>query len=561
MFKLNFLKNPCILFFINFDINTSTVHAVLECFVEIKNHFFSERNFVYFFVILGILLRFTIVSSSSYPINDGGMFYIITNTIAENNFEFPINIDYNRYNIPFAYPPFSFYLAAFVVKIFKITTLDLLHFLPFIFSSLTIPVFYFIVKNLFSTKTALFSLLAYISIPRSYEWQIMGGGLTRSIGTFFCFYAIYYGIIYFKEKKQSDYTKHVVFLFLTAITHLEWLFFATYTLIILLTLFNRKRMNFKKMIRSVFLVLTISSPWWLFVIYQHGIDVFLSFSRAGFMHALSPYTFLSPLFNLTDEQFIPFFYILSIIGLVKMIALKKHTLPILFFLPLLLAPRSSPNLIVFPISIISGWFLNKTFGKDIAKLFNFSFVYSINLQSKIHILLFIAGASLLTSILFTANILMIGKNNVYYHSLNNNLYYSMEWIKNNTKREEAFLVLSQTTQGKWGMDSVNEWFPAITERKSLTAPQGTEWLNKNIFIEKVRLYVAFGTCSKNEINCYEKISWTNDTLFNYVYIEKSTKNWGDASQYLNLIEKLQKNQSYQDVYSNNNVVIFEKIKK
>jgi hypothetical protein len=63
-------------------------------------------------IAIGFVVRAMFVFSSSFPLNDGGMFYAMVRDLQGNGYAIPSFTSYNLGNVPFTYPPLGFYLAA-----------------------------------------------------------------------------------------------------------------------------------------------------------------------------------------------------------------------------------------------------------------------------------------------------------------------------------------------------------------------------------------------------------------------------------------------------------------
>ena len=136
---------------------------------------------------LGAVVRVLYPLGSTFPLNDGGMFYTMVQDLVANGYRLPAYTSYNYAGIPFAYPPAAFYLAAFLSRTWPL--LDVLRVLPPLLSVLANPMFYLLARDVLSRalgtdagqRAAWIATLAYALIPSSFQWQIMGGGLTRSL--------------------------------------------------------------------------------------------------------------------------------------------------------------------------------------------------------------------------------------------------------------------------------------------------------------------------------------------------------------------------------------------
>src|SRR5574341_1321991 len=131
--------------------------------------------------IFGGWVRLFPPAIAGFPINDGGLFTLMTRAVQENGLRLPAYVQYNGLNVPFAYPPLAFYMGALLADLFHLDIVEILRWLPASVLIGTIPAFYGLAKSVLNSqfKAGLATLL-FAFTPRSMTWQIMGGGLTRS---------------------------------------------------------------------------------------------------------------------------------------------------------------------------------------------------------------------------------------------------------------------------------------------------------------------------------------------------------------------------------------------
>ncbi|MCH8137728.1 MAG: glycosyltransferase family 39 protein, partial [Proteobacteria bacterium] len=108
-----------------------------------------------------------------------------------NSYVPPAFSSYNGGEIPFAYPPLGFYLGALLSALPGIDTLRALQLLPLAASTLTVAAVYPLARRLLrDDRTALLAVLAFALLPRAYNWEVMGGGVTRGVGLLFAVLAL-----------------------------------------------------------------------------------------------------------------------------------------------------------------------------------------------------------------------------------------------------------------------------------------------------------------------------------------------------------------------------------
>src|ERR1041385_5507846 len=93
-------------------------------------------------VVIGGYIRLRPVIAAGFPLNDGGLFYAMAQDIVHSNFALPTVSSYNAIQMPFAYPPLAFYIAAFLNTVFHWSLRDIVQYFPAIINTLTIAAFY-----------------------------------------------------------------------------------------------------------------------------------------------------------------------------------------------------------------------------------------------------------------------------------------------------------------------------------------------------------------------------------------------------------------------------------
>ena len=98
--------------------------------------------FLFTALLFGAVVRFWPVITNGFPLNDGGMFYIMIRDLKANHYLLPEFTTYNFADIPFAYPPLGFYIAASLSDLLPVSELGVLLWLPALVNTLSILVFY-----------------------------------------------------------------------------------------------------------------------------------------------------------------------------------------------------------------------------------------------------------------------------------------------------------------------------------------------------------------------------------------------------------------------------------
>lgn len=94
----------------------------------------------------------------------------------------------------------------------------------------------------------------------------------------------------------------------------------------------------------------------------------------------------------------------------------------------------------------------------------------------------------------------------------------MAWVAAHTPPTSRFVVLSTATS--WWADPVDAWFPALTSRASVVAPNGAEWLPRGEFRRREEGYSWLKRCGAVDGSCFDSLSARFGIAFTHVYVSK-----------------------------------------
>src|SRR5688500_11852834 len=83
-------------------------------------------------IVLGCVIRARPVMVADFPLNDGGLFYLMTDELRGAGYRLPAFTEYNAARIPFAYPPFGFYAAAALADVTSLDLVQVVRLLPLV---------------------------------------------------------------------------------------------------------------------------------------------------------------------------------------------------------------------------------------------------------------------------------------------------------------------------------------------------------------------------------------------------------------------------------------------
>lgn len=506
-------------------------------------------------VIFGGWARLFIPAIAGFPVNDGGLFYVMVRALQENRLRLPVFIEYNGLNIPFAYPPVAFYIGAVLSDWLDINILEILRWLPAFILIIAIAAFYFLARVILSSSfKAGVATFVYAFTPRVITWQIMGGGLTRSFGQLFLLLTITNVFLLLNKNSKKNLVLSMLFSALVVLTHPEA---AIQTIGLCILFFFFKGRNITG-IKNVLAVgggaLLLSSTWLVIALTRYGIQPFLSAGQTGLN---TVYAIFSPLpFTFTDEPLMTIVSVLGIVGIAVQIAKRDFLIPLWFILPFFIEPRSAPTIATIPLAILASITISEVIVPALVRFESQvcgSELHNVlQVRSAWYLALFI-GFYLLGAV-FYFGIRLAGT------TLTQENRAAFDWVVSNTPPNSRFVIL--TGDPALFSDSTQEWFPALTKRISLTTIQGREWLEGGQFMNTAGDLQEIQGCRFSELplDCLKKYTSDKGLRYEYIYLTKSSSTnlyrEGSDMRADSMVYDLERDANYLKIYENKDVVIF-----
>ncbi|MDD2922651.1 MAG: hypothetical protein PHQ36_10240 [Anaerolineales bacterium] len=492
--------------------------------------------------LFGAWFRIAPAWNAGFPINDGGMFYTMILNLRANHYAPPLFTTYNHLNIPFAYPPLGFYVGAALGDLLRVSPLEILRWLPGIINALCIPAFYFFAKEILGGKLqSAIAALIYALIPHLTAWGSMGGGLTRSFGVLFMLLALIYIHRVFVYENKSAIWGAVIFGSLTVLSHTEA---PIYTAAIALYIWAMKSRAPKGILNGMFIavgVFLLSAPWYAIVIYRHGFAPLSSALQTGSHSLLSIFKILN-IRVMTEESYLGLLGALAALGLAALLVKRDYFIAGMLLVIFIAQPRSAHVIGDIPLAMAAAFFVVEFILPWLAKYKKTAAFFAV------------LSAYLLSNSMYYA--MTLSKQ-----SLPEPERDAMIWVANHTPTDSKFLVVS----GDPGVfcDAANEWFPALSERQSLTTIQGSEWLLGGEFSKTAGRIQRLQGCIDEGLECLARETETMKA-FDYVYISINSpaKNCGvsdsSARKTRGLALALAGAKDYSIAYQSEAVIIFKK---
>ncbi|MBI5944380.1 MAG: hypothetical protein HY864_08435 [Chloroflexi bacterium] len=489
-------------------------------------------------LLFGFVLRISPGLQAGFPLNDGGMFLSMIRDLKVSHYQLPAFTSYNDLGIPYAYPPFGFYLARLLCDIFNLTEITILRWLPPLVNSLSIFVFYNVAAVLLNSPgRGALAAAFYALTPAAFGWFIMGGGLTRSLGSLFMLLSILWVYRLFQDGGKKAVALSILFCALTVLSHPEAGIHTALACALLWLFFGRTRSSLLKAILVGAGTILFSSPWWLTVISHHGLSPFLSAMQTG-SHGTP---LLAALYNaiFTSESFVPFLVILRAVGIGWAFWKKNYFLLLWAVLPFIAEPRSAPSAAFYPLCMLTALALADAIPAILDQL------RRIKITEEFHQRRWLNAA--LTVIL----IYLFIESGIYGFKLVNNSLsladlQTMEWVQQNTPATSRFLALTGVRSPE--IDPFVEWFPALTDRRNQSTLQGYEWLLGSGFYERYADLAELQAC--NSAECIGH--WAERTGLGYEYVVVQRSSQDEA-----LIASFDGAENYRMVYFSEGAIIYQ----
>jgi len=492
-------------------------------------------------VAIAITIRFFLVFSREFPLNDGALFYLMTEELQAHGFHLPTFTTYNAANIPFAYSPLGFYLAALLRSALDVDLLDLFRVLPATVSSACVVAFYLLARDLLPSRaTAIAALYTFAVLPRSFLWLIMGGGLTRSFGFLFAILTLWQVYRAYTRRAWRHVAWSTVFASLAVLSHLGTAPFVAFSSALLMLFVGRHRFGVYASLVIALGTAVLTAPWWAGVAAVHGFAPFAAagatggtiFSTHSRDEALAKLAF----FGLgTAEPLFPIIGALAILGSFVSFTRRGALLPLWWLMIILLDTRAGATYASVPVALLAGIALTEIIVPVVAGVpawyrsvprsttdgSGWGVVVGAPRDRRwivAAVLVVLLGYGIASAVVRRPSLNAEGR---YLTSLTQDDRAAMAWVARETPRSSRFLIIVGGAAGGWWADRVGEWFPVLASRRSVATVQGTEWLPRRAFEAGEHSYDQLQACAVWGASCVEQWSRDHQAPFSHIYIPKT----------------------------------------
>ncbi len=405
-----------------------------------------------------VAFRLYLLLAWDFPINDGALFVEFVRGIGRTFPGLPHTVTYNGLSLPFAYPPLPFWVGALLTKLGG-DDLSVVRVVPIL---LNIPyVLLFALVLLKSGRSRLFTALTILFFSltlRSFEWLVMGGGLSRGLGAVFLMLTLLAAGLPEQNERKSLPTWRLiasgVTVALATLSHLEWgiLAAASFGLSRLLSSRSVKEFFVSSVISGATALLLIL-PWLLLIHRTHGLAPFLSAASA------SEWSLKMPIVRLLEVAiFSTRTNPLVLVGGLVLLIRRQWFWIGFTVLCAVLTPRHAPTPLVLPVAVYAAQGIITTYGFA-ARL--------IPAKPRRDMLALAALVMLLVSAVYWSTV----HSSVSFRALPEQTREAMAWVAK-AHPGKRFAIVDELA---WQYDPTGEWFPTLASAQSITTVQGREW--------------------------------------------------------------------------------------
>lgn len=407
-----------------------------------------------------VTFRLYLLVATDFPVNDGGLFVAFVRATAATFPGLPREVEFNGLVLPFAYPPFSFWIGALSTRL-GLDSIEAVRTLPILFNMVYVLLFALLLLK--SGRSRLFAALAILFMAvtlRSYEWLLMGGGLSRGLGAIFLLLTLI--VIRLPESaraKDVTLARAAIAGIMVAgaiLSHFEWGILAAASVVLSRALGSRSIKDFVLGCAVAGATATaLVAPWVLFVHASHGLEPFLSARSTS--HWSASFAFILKLIEFAQMAGMgsPFVFV----GGAVLLARRDWFWIGFVLICVVLTPRHA----LTPLALAMGVFAAQGF------LSSYDFVARFVQSGK---LLQAASMVVLAALLIHGVFRSQRDAEVSFRILPQETRQAMAWVAAHERGQRFAFVTGRA----WQDDRSGEWFPLLASAVAVTTVQGHEWI-------------------------------------------------------------------------------------
>jgi len=311
----------------------------------------------------------------------------------------------------------------------------------------------------------------------------------------------------------------VLFTSLAILSHPEAALHTVAGALLFFLFFDFSRQGLLKSALTGVFTLLLTSPWWGFVLANHGLGPFLAAGSTGGYRLDLWLSFLQ--LNLADEIALTFVGCLAILGIFAQLARREYFLPAWVLLVILAEPRSAIVHLAPVLALLAGLALDQLILPRLRELerdpaqsaapgssLSLESLFEGRVSKYLFLYLLVYSLAAAYSVAFTevrALTLSVGDQQAF------------AWIKANLPPGERFALI---TADQPLADPASEWFPALTAQLSAATVQGYEWVPGRDFDTILHQSYALQLCATQDAACVFDWQAKTGASFDLLYLDK-----------------------------------------
>lgn len=452
-------------------------------------------------ILVGSVLRLMPVLGEDFPLNDGGLFLSMARDVRASGFALPELATYNGLEIPFAYPPVGIYLLA-AAESLGLGGTDAMRIIPLIASVTTIPLVYFIGRDLTRSTWIGAGTAAFFAVSTgSFEWMVMGGGITRAPGFLVALVAVWLVIRAYQASGWWPSAGAGVVVGMTSLVHLQAAVFAAVSTVALLPFLAPRRGGVRRLLSIGAVAALVVSPWVAVVGARHGLEPFIAAASSGGTPFVGVLNILS---SRSSGGVVEVLGIATMVGL-AICAYRGFWLPVVWaFAIVIVDSRAGQPFLSLPAAIAITFALGDI-GAVLSRTGSGTARGAVGVACSLTRPAVLLAALVLGAATIDALAAQRAPDSPM-RAIGGDVQDAMAWVEANTPDGSRFAVVSGRY---WAVDAEAEWFPTLAKRQSVATVQGTEWLDRDRFATQVQRASELPVCVvTGDEACVE--SWFDD---------------------------------------------------
>lgn len=464
--------------------------------------------------LAGAIVRVAPVLRADFPLGDGGMFASIVDEIRRTGDLIPTWITYNNLNAPFGYPPLSFVVTAGLDYLIPIGTVEWLRWIPLVASIATVPAYSLLASVLAPSRThVVVATFVFALVPGSFEWLIMGGGLTRAPGFLLAILTLYLWIRFLKLGGRA-WIGAGVGLGLAVLTHPNAGLFTAIGMSLAAIAYGRDGRTWGRVIATAAIGVAVSMPWIVTVVARHEIAILIAAGGTSPNLWQSVYTILTA--SVTGEPFWRLAAGLGVLGYLYAVFRRWYFLPAWAAIIALADPRATITYAAVPMSVLAAVGLLDVVTARLLHLAGEiraapGWPGAVLRRRSVRAILGVALSLGLMSALLAPYV--IGP----LTSIDSDQRSAMAWSRGAIPSTARVLVV---TDLPWYGQTTAEWFPYLAGRESVATVQGYEWLGSAAWQRQLELADALREHANDTVAALDEWADEFGVVYDYVYLPK-----------------------------------------